>query len=248
MRSPDGWRVTRDRTCTRTGVVWQRIRIRPVTSMFLVDRLPVAVPAAPFPLLVASGVLEPAHADRLRADFPCYREAGFFPWTAADCGESLNILVAELTESAVADAIGQRLGVERLSRYPPLVTLCRALNSRHGSIHTDSQSKIVTVLLYLNADWPHGSAGSLRLLAQPADIGAQVVPEVPPVYGNFVAFRRTGNSFHGHLPFQGERLAIQVAWLADAAAHARKTRRGNRSRALKKLLGGVDRWWRRRET
>ena len=127
------------------------------------------------------------------------------------------------------------------------MTLCRSLNSRHGSIHTDSQSKIVTALLYLNAGWPHGSAGSLRLLAQPADIDSQVVPEVPPVYGNFVAFRRTGNSFHGHLPLQGERLAIQVAWLADAAAHARKTRRGTTSRTLKRLLGGLDRWWKRRE-
>ena len=109
MRSPHGWRATRDRTCTRPGVPWQRIRIRSAISMFLVDRLPVAVPGAPFPLLVASGVLEPAYADRLRADFPCYREAGFFPWNAADCGESINTLVAELTEPAVADTIGERL-------------------------------------------------------------------------------------------------------------------------------------------
>lgn len=214
--------------------------------MFLADRLPLAARTAPFPLLVASGMLESVHADRLRADFPRYGEAGFFPWNAADCGPSINTLVAELTAPAVADAIGQRLGVERLSQYPPLVTLCRSLNSRHGSIHTDSQSKIATALLYLNAEWPHGPAGSLRLLAQPADIASQVVPEILPVYGNFVAFRRTRNSFHGHLPFEGERLALQVAWLADAAAHARKTRRGNTSRTLKKLLGGLDRWWKRR--
>jgi hypothetical protein len=247
MRSPDGWRATRNGACTRPGVTWQRIRIRFTTSMFLANRLPVAVRTAPFPLLVASGVLEPEDADRLRADFPRYGEAGFFPWKEADCGVAINALVAELTAPAVADLLGDRLGVERLSQYPPLVTLCRSLNSRHGSVHTDSQSKIVTALLYLNTAWPHGSAGSLRFLAQSTDIASQVVPEVPPLYGNFVAFRRTGNSFHGHLPFQGERLALQVAWLADAEAHARKTRRGNTSRTFKKLLGGLDRWWKRRD-
>ena len=78
MRSPDGWRGARNGACTRPGVTWQRIRIRFTTSMFLADRLPVAVRTAPFPLLVASGVLEPDYADRLRADFPCYGEAGFF--------------------------------------------------------------------------------------------------------------------------------------------------------------------------
>ena len=215
--------------------------------MFLAEQLPVAVQAAPFPLLVASGMLESAQAERLRADFPRYREAGFLPWAPGDCGAAVNALVAELTAPALADALGLRLGVEHLSQYPPLVTLCRSLNSRHGSIHTDSQSKIVSALLYLNAEWPHGSAGALRFLAHGADIETQVVPQVPPVYGNFVAFRRTGNSYHGHLPFEGERLAIQVAWLADAEALARKTRRGNTSRVLKRLLGGVDRWWKRRE-
>jgi hypothetical protein len=66
------------------------------------------------------------------------------------------------------------------------------------------------------------------------------------VYGNVVAFRRAENSFHGHLPFEGDRLTIQIAWLADVAAHARKTRRGRTSRAIKKLLGGLDRWWKPR--
>lgn len=214
--------------------------------MLITDRLPAAVPAAPFPLVIAAGMLDPAQAERLRADFPRYRGAGFFPHAGGDCGPSINTLVSELTAPAFADALGERLGVERMSRYPALVTLCRSLNLRHGNIHTDSQSKIVTALAYLNAEWPHGAAGTLRFLARKDDIEAQVAPSVPPVYGNFVAFRRSDNSFHGHLPFEGERLAIQVAWLADAEAHARKTRRGYTSRVIKKLLGGLDRWWKPR--
>jgi hypothetical protein len=209
------------------------------------ESLPAAA-IAPFPLLTAEGVLDPAAATALRGDFPRYRGAGFFPHETDDCGPALNALVTELTAAPFADAIGARLGVERLSQYPALVTLCRSLNRRHGNIHTDSQSKIVTALVYLNADWPHGDAGSLRFLANITDIDAQVAPQVAPLYGNLVAFRRTHNSFHGHLPFEGDRLTIQIAWLTDAAAYARKTRRGRTSRALKKLLGRIDRWWKPR--
>lgn len=214
--------------------------------MLLADRLPASALAAPFPLLCGEGLLDPADAERLRADFPRYRGAGFFPHEAADCGAAINALIDELTAAPFADAIGERLGIAALSRYPALVTLCSSLNRRHGNIHTDSQSKIVTALVYLNADWPHGDAGALRFLADVNDIQKQVAPQVTPVYGNLVAFRRGEHSFHGHLPFEGERLTIQIAWLADADALARKTRRGRLSRGLKKVLGGFDRWWKPR--
>jgi len=36
---------------------------------------------------------------------------------------------------------------------------------------------------------------------------------------------------------------IQVAWLTDAAAVSRKTRRGRFSRAIKWVSGRVDRWF-----
>ena len=197
---------------------------------------------APFPLLVAHDMLDPASVSALDGDFPRYRGAGYFPHAANDCGDSVNALVAELTAPAFADALGQRLGIERLSQYPPLVTICRSLNLRHGSIHTDSMSKVASALLYLNPRWPSEThAGCLRFLAAPNDIEATLVPEIPPVYGTLAAFKRTDCSYHGHLPFEGERHVIQVAWLVDAAAKARKTRRGRLSRFVKWLTGRVDR-------
>src|SRR5919199_1304282 len=53
---------------------------------------------------------------------------------------------------------------------------------------------VLRALVDLNADWPHGDAGALRFLADAADIEAQVAPQVRPVYGNLVAFRRTARS------------------------------------------------------
>jgi len=199
------------------------------------------VRAQPFPFLVAGSQLPAAASADLARDFPRYASAGFFPHEEADCGASINRLVAELTSRRIADAIGARLGVPDLGTYPHLVTICRALNKRHGTIHTDSKSKVVTALLYLNESWPDISEGCLRFLNRIDDIDDLVVPEVRPLYGTLVAFRRADNSFHGHLPHEGERRVIQVAWLTSEDEKLRKTRRGKFSRLFKKLLGAIDR-------
>lgn len=198
---------------------------------------------APFPLLIAHGVIDGSAAPALGADFPAYRGAGFFPHARADCGPAINTLVEDLTAPPFADRIGTLLGIERLSQYPALVTICRSLNLRHGTIHTDSRSKVASALLYLNAEWVASHAGCLRFLSSGTDIDALVAPEIRPVFGTLTAFRRTENSFHGHLPYEGERRVIQVAWLVDAEAVDRKTRRGRFSRAVKWLSGSVDGWF-----
>lgn len=195
----------------------------------------------PFAFLIAREQL-PLHArDALAKDFPRYPSAGFFPYEAEDCGPSINALIGDMTSPEFADAVGERLGIDRLSAYPNLVTICRSLNKRHGTIHTDSKSKIATALLYLNESWPNTSEGCLRFLARQDSIDDLVAAEVKPLYGNLVVFRRAENSFHGHLPFEGERRVIQVAWLTSEAEKLRKTKRGNFSRWFKKWFGAIDR-------
>lgn len=207
------------------------------------DRPDTLVADRPFAFMIAHSVLPADRRADLARDFPTYGEAGFFPYAPADCGPSVRELVAELTSPEVADAVGQRLGIEHLGSYPTLVTLCRSLNRRHGTIHTDSKSKVVTALVYLNESWPDTSDGCLRFLQGVDDIDATVTSEVKPLYGEFVAFKRADNSFHGHLPYAGERRVIQVAWLVDKEALLRKTQRGRFSRLLKKMAGGLDRRW-----
>jgi hypothetical protein len=41
--------------------------------------------------------------------------------------------------------------------------------------------------------------------------------EIPPTVNNLFAFRRSNNPFHGHLPHEGERKAIQVLSGLDVA-------------------------------
>ncbi len=195
----------------------------------------------PFSFMTASRLLSDSARAVLAADFPHYPGAGFFPHEPADCGPSINRLIEELTTPALADAVGTRLGIESLGQYPTLVTICRALNRRHGTIHTDSRSKIVTALVYLNESWPDTSGGCLRFLNRADSIEDMVCPELRPIYGNFAAFRRSETSFHGHLPYAGERRVIQIAWLTSEDEKLRKTRRGKLSRLFKKLFGNIDR-------
>jgi hypothetical protein len=199
------------------------------------------VRSEPFAFLIARGQLPVGSAGALARDFPHYPSAGFFPHEPGDCGPAINRLVAELTSPGFAEVVGRMLGVEGLGDKPSLVTLCRLLNRRHGTIHTDSRSKIVTALVYLNEDWPAINGGCLRFLNRIDDIDDLVVPEVRPLYGTIVAFRRSDNSFHGHLPHEGERRVVQVAWLTSEDEKLRKTQRGKLSRLFKKLFGRLDR-------
>lgn len=207
------------------------------------DRTDATLREQPFPFLIAPGQLPMAAAVELDRDFPRYPSAGFFPYVPEECGPSIVALVDRISSPEYAAELGRRLGVPDLANHPVLVTICRHLNRRHGTIHTDSKSKIASALVYLTPDWPHGSAGSLRFLTRIDSIDALAAPEVLPVYGTLVAFRRTDNSFHGHLPFEGERRVIQFAWLTSEDEKLRKTRRGRFSRLLKKLFGKLDGKW-----
>ncbi|MDE2306863.1 MAG: 2OG-Fe(II) oxygenase [Xanthomonadaceae bacterium] len=204
------------------------------------DRPDTTVQQQPFPFMVAHGQLPDEARSELDRDFPGYTSAGFFPYDPGDCGPAVNALIENMTAPAFAHAVGRRLGIDNLAGYPTLVTLCRLLNKRHGTIHTDSRSKIATALIYLNERWPDTSDGCLRFLHRIDDIDSLVVPELTPLYGEFAVFKRCDNSFHGHLPYEGERRVIQVAWLTSEEDKLRKTRRGKFSRAFKKLFGRLD--------
>jgi hypothetical protein len=205
------------------------------------DRPDTDIREQPFPFMIAHGQLPDEARSDLERDFPKYASAGFFPYDASDCGPTVNTLVQQMTTPQFASAIGRHLGIENLGQYPTLVTLCRALNKRHGTIHTDSRSKVATALLYLNTQWPDTSDGCLRFLNRIDNIDDLAAPELKPLYGEFAVFKRCDNSFHGHLPYEGERRVIQVAWLTSEEEKLRKTKRGKFSRAFKKIFGVLDR-------
>ena len=87
---------------------------------------------------------------------------------------------------------------------------CRATD---GKIHTDSKTKLITVLIYMNGKWEQ-PGGRLRLLRSPDNL-QDAFAEVPPEQGTLLAFRNQPNAWHGHESFEGQRRAIQLNWVRD---------------------------------
>ena len=190
----------------------------------------------PFPYTVVKGALPASARAAIAADFPNYTRSGFFPYQTSECGPGVQRVIDEMQSPAFADALGECLGVPRLSQYPAIVTIRKWSKETDGRIHNDSKSKIVTALLYLNDTWPNTSDGCFRFLSSPESFDHQVGEEVKPLYGTFTAFRRTETSWHGHLPYKGERRVIQVAWLTSKAELERKMKQGRVTRLLKQIF------------
>ncbi|SDK28310.1 2OG-Fe(II) oxygenase family protein [Microbulbifer yueqingensis] len=197
------------------------------------------VRSEPFSFMVARNLLSADLMPSLAQDFPRLKAPGYLPYERDQCGDSVNALIDELVSPEFANSIGELLNIDNLAGYPTFVSISRSLKKRHGKIHTDGKSKIATALLYLNEDWAETGQGCLRFLNRIDDFEDTVVPEVKPVYGTLAAFKRADNSFHGHLPFQGERRVIQVAWLVSAEDKLRKAKRGRLSHKLKRLAGWI---------
>jgi len=137
--------------------------------------------------------------------------------------------------SAVTEAFGEKFGLA-LNTETLMVTLRARTRPADGTIHTDSETKRITALIYLNNDW-EDAGGRLRLLHGPDDI-EDMIAEVPPEAGTLIAFRRSGRSWHGHKPFDGVRRAIMLNWMVDAATARRELRRHAVSAGVKRLFGG----------
>lgn len=167
----------------------------------------------PYDHLVVPNFVSPQHALELGDGFPTIRRAGSFPLHMLDYGYTFGRLVEEMRSGAFEHAVEEKFDID-LSRAATMFTARGRCRLEDGKIHTDSKSKIVTVLLYLNdVDWSPGG-GRLRLLNSGSDI-EDVVAEVAPTFGTLLMFRRTESSWHGHLPFEGPRRILQMNWVTS---------------------------------
>jgi SM-20-related protein len=186
----------------------------------------------PFDFIVVEQFLRADEQPFIFADFPDIRRHGSFPVEGLDYGPSFAHLVAALTGPALRNAIEDKFGID-LSERPTLLTVRGRSDGKDGRIHTDSKTKIITLLLYLNPVW-EPAEGRLRLLRGSADL-EDYAKEVAPVAGMMVAFRRSERSFHGHHPHIGERRSLQLNWVTDGSVVRRELGRHRWSARLKAL-------------
>ncbi|MDZ5649353.1 2OG-Fe(II) oxygenase [Nitrospirillum sp. BR 11828] len=197
---------------------------------------------APFPHLVMTGFITPAVAVTARHDFPDSPHGGLVPAPSRAVLERGGLdgftrLLAALTAPETTQAFAETFNVD-LDPNALMVTVRSRCVPKDGRIHTDSVTKRLTALLYLNEEWT-APGGRLRLLRS-ADDMEDMLAEVLPLDGTLVAFRRTDNSFHGHKPHDGVRRYIMLNWMVDAGTARRETLRHGVTAGLKRLaLGGA---------
>ena len=166
----------------------------------------------PFEYVVVPAFLNAVSLKRINATFPAIAKGGSYPIESLDSSLAINEVIDELDGPEFERAIAEKFGID-LSGRPKMYSLRGWVGVKDGQIHTDSEDKIITVLLYLNEGWPH-AGGRLRLLRTGTDL-ENFVTEVSPDKGTLLVFRRTGNSWHGHHPFEGQRRTLQMNWMTS---------------------------------
>ena len=186
----------------------------------------------PFDFVIVDNFVRAEHLQALLADFPRVKGHGSFPLSTVSCGTAFSAFAEELEGEDLRRAIEEKFALDLAGR-PTMITVRGRSDGKDGRIHTDSATKLITLLLYMNPGWD-AAAGRLRLLRGADDLD-DCVAEVAPLAGTMVAFRRSDASFHGHHPHRGERRALQLNWVTDQAVVRRELGRHGWSARLKAL-------------
>ncbi len=187
----------------------------------------------PFPYLIVPGFLKRAALDAIAEDFPRIAKPGSFPVSELRFGPHFGILLSELEGAAMRAACAAKFAIDLAGR-PTMVTVRGRAQRKDGRIHSDSKTKLLTVLIYMNEKW-EAPGGRLRLLRSPTSL-ADYVAEVPPIEGTLLAFAVTPHSWHGHEPSEGERRSIQLNWVTNEAVLRHEQARHRLSARLKRLF------------
>jgi hypothetical protein len=169
----------------------------------------------PFDYLILPGFVTSQACAAINADYPAIAEPGSYPLGQLSYGPAFQKLIDALEGDEFRVAFAEMFGLDLTGR-PTTITVRGKCGTRDGNIHTDSGSKLITVLIYINPAW-EASGGRLRLLRNGYDL-EDMVAEVPPTEGTLVAFRRSNNSWHGHKLFIGPRRVIQFNWVTGQRA------------------------------
>ena len=171
-----------------------------------------SVAREPFPWFMVPGFVKREALDAINADFPDVAHAGSFPLPTLKYGPAFQRFMDAIRGPEFTRAVAQKLSLD-LSARPTMVTVRGISAERDGQIHTDSVTKLVTVLIYMNGKW-EAPGGRLRLLRSPDNLN-DVIAEVPPDEGTLLVFENKPNAWHGFEAFAGPRRVIQLNWVTN---------------------------------
>jgi SM-20-related protein len=178
-----------------------------------IERAPLSI--EPYEFVFATNTIKPGLRSALLADAPVISNSGSIAPERLNCGPLFKALLDDLQSSAFRRMVEAKFNLD-MTRFSTSVSVRGYVGSRSdGYVHTDLADKIISVLLYLNQEW-RAKGGRLRVLGS-RDL-ADCWLEIPPEFGNMLMFRRSAHSWHGHSPYEGRRLSIQLNWMRSKQA------------------------------
>jgi len=141
----------------------------------------------PFEHLIVPQFIPPRALAEINGDYPTISTSGSFPVDQVVFGPAFQKLLDELNSEAFREAFEDKFEID-LSGRPTITTARGRCGHGDGKIHTDSATKIITVLIYMNENWDQ-PGGRLRLLRSSHDL-SDIIIEVPPIAGTLLAFKR----------------------------------------------------------
>ena len=187
----------------------------------------------PYEHVVVRGFVKPEALAQINADYPAIEHSGSFPLAALKFGPNFQAMVDALESEEFRRAFEEKFQFD-LSGRPTTITVRGRCDRRDGQIHRDTESKIITILLYMNPAWDD-SGGRLRILRSRDNL-EDFAAEVPPSDGTLIAFLRSDHSWHGHLPFEGPRRVIQFNWVTGSDSQRLAIFRHRVSASVKQML------------
>lgn len=187
---------------------------------------------APFPYAIVPRFVRAEAIAAIQSDFPNIGLPGSFPLPSLHYGSAFRQFMHAIQGDAFRGAVEEKFSID-LGGRPTMVTVRGISRAEDGQIHTDSVTKLITVLIYMNGRW-ESSVGRLRLLRRPDNL-QDVIAEVPPDEGTLLIFRNQPNAWHGFEAFEGPRRVIQLNWVRDNGVVWREQTRHRISAYFKRL-------------
>lgn len=192
------------------------------------------VTSMPFPFVIVPGFVQEIAHEAISADFPIVQHPGSFPLSTLEYGAAFQTFIDEIQGPDMIAAVSKKFEID-LSHSPTTVTVRGISRKADGKIHSDSHTKLITALIYMNDSW-ESPKGRLRLLRSPDNL-EDVIAEVPPEQGTLLIFKNTPDAWHGFESFSGPRRVIQLNWVTDDCVVQREQKRHQRSAFFKRLFG-----------
>src|ERR1700751_4481489 len=147
----------------------------------------------PFEFLIVPEFVKATARAAIDKDYPDVARPGSFPLREVTYGPAFAKLIEEMQSDEFRQAFEEKFNVD-LTNRPDMITVRGRCSEKDGKIHTDSETKIITILIYMNAGW-ESAGGRLRLLLSGNNLDDMIL-EVPPKEGTLLAFLRSNNSRH----------------------------------------------------